>query len=111
MSNLDDIADLLERERKYLVSGNLSALERLAQQKTELVDGMTPADNVDAAKIEDLREAARRNGELLDAVGRGLKSALRQVSEARNFASHSTYGADGSRAVITPRSSKIEQKI
>jgi flagellar biosynthesis/type III secretory pathway chaperone len=108
-TKLEALTDLLERERKALISGDLEGLARLADEKERL---MGVAATMTASGLQALREKATRNQELLNSALEGIRSvaarldALREARDTLN-----TYDRSGQRQSIdTQRRPKIERR-
>ncbi len=76
---LDNLEDLLDRERKAILSGNLEALSRMVGEKTRLMERLGKAE-ADPGRVERLRIKAERNRQLLNAVQRGIRSVSEQLA-------------------------------
>ena len=111
MTVLDELEDLLEKERDLIRSAQFHDLERLSARKSLLAGRIGKAAKADTARIELLRAAVARNDALLQSAARGLQAAVRQIAEARSFGDQTTYAADGSRNPIAPRAGKLRQSL
>ena len=77
-ADLDDLADLLDRERAALVGGDLDLLSRMTAEKEALVARVARLDPPPPG-LEPLRRAAARNGELLQAAQQGIRAAAARL--------------------------------
>ena len=111
MSVLDALEDLLLAEQRLIRNGNLSDLERTAALKDRLLEGLGSAGQYPAEDLRRLREIAEVNARLLEAAGRGLKSALRQIEDLKQAAMPSTYTREGTRRALGSQSSQLQQKL
>ena len=108
-TRLEALADLLERERNALISGDLDGLARLADEKERLIEDAT---DLNASGLQALREKASRNQELLNSALEGIRSvasrldALREARDTLN-----TYDRSGQRQRIdTLRRPRVERR-
>jgi flagellar biosynthesis/type III secretory pathway chaperone len=108
-TKLEALADLLERERSALISGDLEGLARLADEKERLIGD---AATMTASGLQSLKEKATRNEALLNSALEGIRSvaarldALREARDTLN-----TYDRSGQRQSIdTQRRPKIERR-
>ena len=107
---IDAVEDLLERERRAVLSGNLDALTRLISEKRRLME-LLARGTEQSARLDRLRGKARRNQALLDAAARGIKSVTEQISGLKDAKSPlRTYDASGSRREIRPHRSTLEKR-
>ncbi len=111
MSILSELEDILEKERHLILSARFEDLERLATRKSLLASRIGRAKRAETAHVDRLRAAAMRNDELLQAAARGLKSAVRQIADARSLSEQTTYAADGSRSPIAQRAQTLRQRL
>ena len=92
---IEQIDALLEDERTALLSGELAALEGIAERK-EALAGELAQTRPHGGDLAALRRKAERNAELLQAATKGLRSVMRRVSEIRSANGPlKTYGQDG----------------
>lgn len=91
MTGWAEMERLLEEERALLLAGRIADLPGLAERKLSVLSGLGggggPPDRV--------REMAVNNAGLLEAAGRGIRTALRQIEEARGARETKTYDAHG----------------
>lgn len=111
MSVLGELEDILEKERHLILSARFEDLERLATRKSLLAGRIGRKNKADISRVEKLRAAAARNDALLQSAAQGLKSAVRQIADARSLGDQTTYAADGSRNPIAPRAGKLLQRL
>ena len=78
---IDELEDLLDRERTMLRSGAVQELSRLADQKVRLMKGLSAA--AEQSSLTRLREKAARNARMLDAAGKGIRSVANRISALR----------------------------
>ncbi|MEM9708754.1 MAG: hypothetical protein AAF871_08165 [Pseudomonadota bacterium] len=107
--HLDALEDLLERERALLLSGSLDGLARLADEKTRLLT-KAPLGS-DPRRVARLRWLAERNGKLLEAAAKGIRSVAARLQAVRDGPEPlSTYGSDGGRHQIGPARRSVEKR-
>lgn len=86
-------AELLERERKAILTGDFDGMAALIPQKEALVAVLS---DQDAEAIGSLRQAAQRNQRLLASALSGVRGALgrlRQIDEgARGYTGYDRFG-------------------
>ncbi len=111
MSVADELEDLFSREREIILGGNIRRLQALAEQKLILFDALATSPPTDANEFRKLRASALRNARLLVAAGRGLKAAIRQVSDAGHQREQGFYDTNGQRKSLVGNAEKLERKI
>lgn len=107
---IEKIDDLLEDERTALLSGDLAALQGIAERKEALLQELAHArPGGDALKA--LRRKAERNAELLEAATKGLRSVMRRVAEIRRANGPlKTYGQDGAQQTLGTGGASFERR-
>lgn len=110
MSKFEDLVNILLKERELLVRGRLSELHSLTERKEKLFQEIAETIASETEKIETLRTLGKANSELLAAAGDGLKTALTQIGNARNFNKTAVYGPSGNKTSIGMYPEKLEQK-
>jgi flagellar biosynthesis/type III secretory pathway chaperone len=107
---IEGIDELLEDERRALLSGDLMALSSIADRKEALaqqLSGTKPA----GPELVALRRKAERNAELLEAATKGLRSVTRRLAEIqRANGPLETYGQDGTRHTLGAGRGSLEKK-
>jgi hypothetical protein len=111
MSLIDALEDLLLAEQRLIRDGRLHELERTSVLKEQLATKLAGAAQHPEDELRRLRDIASVNAQLLEAAGRGLKSALRQIEDIRQAATPATYTRDGARRALSHRTSRLEQKL
>ncbi|MGR3805989.1 flagellar biosynthesis protein FlgN [Marinibacterium profundimaris] len=111
-SLIEELDQLLDAERRALVSGELEELARLHDTKERLVSGLSTLDRMEAAELKDLRDKMTRNQALLDSAMEGIRSVAERMAELRRLRqSLSTYDRDGKRRQYeTPTEQKLEKR-
>ncbi len=110
MRQIDEIEDLLDRERRVILSGDIGELERITERKTRLFASLDFASAHTQAAVQRISSKSRDNGELLSSAGKGIQSALDQVRDARSMFEQTIYGKDGARRSLVTPPSRLEQK-
>ena len=92
---LEELEELIERERRSLIAGNLEAVARLAEAKDALLVRLTRGE-IEREALKRLRRDLRRNNELMAAAGSGIRAALRRLRAEREGAPElTTYDRSG----------------
>lgn len=106
---IDELEDLLDRERAMLRTGALQELSRLADQKARLMAGLSAA--AGQSSLTRLREKAARNARMLDAAARGIRSVTDRIAALRaGPQTFTTYAANGARATVGSKSGNVERR-
>ncbi len=96
---IQQIEDLLERERDALLSGDLEAIGEFANEKDGLIDSLNKFK--DRADLGVLQEQVRRNQALLDGALEGIRKVSARISEFRKVRKTlETYDAGGRKRTI-----------
>ena len=99
---VDALEDLLEAERRALLSGDLEQLTRMFEDKKALVEALNEAEHRDLEALRSLDGKLRRNQALLDGALEGIRSVARRMAALRRIrGSLDTYGSDGKRRSIS----------
>lgn len=107
---IEKIEELLEDERTALLSGDLAALDGIAQRKEALLEDLAWARPASDA-LKSLRRKAERNAELLEAATKGLRAAMRRVAEIRRANGPlRTYGQDGAEQTLGAQAGSFERR-
>jgi len=106
-----NILKLLAEERKILLKGPLSDLNRLAARRDKMVEGLTDSKtSLGDADIKAIRKAADRNKGLLKASLSGIQAAKALLSEHHQVATTmGTYTDSGERLEV-PQSSDLKSR-
>ena len=110
MSKFEDLVSVLLNEREILLRGRLAELSQLAERKEKLFQEVAESIAHEPAKIETIRTLSKSNSELFTAAGDGLKTALAQIGNAKNFNKTAIYGPSGAKTSIGSYPEKLEQK-
>lgn len=110
-TKVDEIADLLEREREALRIADFGALRTLAEEKERLVGDMGDKPIGDAETLGRLRDMAARNENLLAAVRQGVDSAARIIGRRHAPAEPlDTYDHTGQRTRIGDKKGSLTRR-
>lgn len=100
-STIDELDDLLDRERTALIAGDLDGLTRLHDHKAGLIDALSRFDAKDADGLSDLNAKVERNQALLDSALDGIRSVARRLAAIRRVRqSLDTYDARGKKSCV-----------
>ena len=109
-STIVQLVQLLEEEGHAVRTGNISALEPILEQKSELLITLESSPN-NYTDIAIIRAKAARNEALLAAAIRGVKTARNRLLELESVKSElRVYGKDGSLQQTKGHSSALERK-
>ncbi|WP_375262885.1 hypothetical protein [Palleronia sp.] len=88
------LIDLLDTERKALLSGDLAAAIALAERK-EVLAAKLETETPDADDVRAVQSRAKRNAELLAAALKGAQAAREKITFILAAKPFTTYGSDG----------------
>lgn len=106
--SLKGLSDLLDQERKALLSGDLTALSGLSRRKELMVQRL--ASEADAAELMRLEAKLTLNGELLAAAAEGLKAGIARLRVIATPPALSTYDGRGIRRDLPSSSSDFSRR-
>jgi len=110
LNTLDALEDLLERERRLILTGDLDPLARLAPEKSRLLERMARAGGT-AQAFERLRRKTERNQDLLLAAARGIRSAAARLTSPNPVqAPLRTYDRSGQAQTLSQSRSSLEKR-
>lgn len=105
----DAFEDLLDRERRMILSGRVADLPRLADDKARILRDLGALR--DAGRLERLAGLGRRNQALLDAAAQGIRDVRDRLSEIRATAGTlATYSSDGQRQTTATVTRTFERR-
>lgn len=87
------VSDLMDAQRAALLTGDLTALARLAEDLDRALRTLAQSEPP-AAQLARLRDAAARNAQMLAAARRGV-AQVRSLLHPEAPVALTTYGADG----------------
>jgi flagellar biosynthesis/type III secretory pathway chaperone len=98
---IDALDDLLDEERKALLSGELDKIARLHDRKSKLIDELNQLDMQDQERMRTLSLKVGRNQELLNSALDGIRSVARRLAAVRRVRENlDTYDAQGQKQSI-----------
>lgn len=101
-TTIDALDELLDDERRALLSGELDKIARLHDRKTKLIDDLNELDLRDQEQIRDLSRKVGRNQELLTSALDGIRAVARRLAAVRHVREHlDTYDAEGKKSTIS----------
>ena len=107
---IEELEDLLHKEKQALRSGNIGELFSIAASKEMLLEKLTHA-QCDESSLQSLRQRLEHNASLANAAGRGLRDALKRLTALREASGPMTsYSRDGSGKLIGAPTPKWERK-
>lgn len=94
---IDRLVDLLDRERRLILSGQLNGLRRLLVEKDRLIATVSQLDS-GSDRLQIVRDKSARNQQLLHAAAAGLRSAKEYLDhQGQAGGSLATYDRSGCR--------------
>ena len=103
-----NILKLLAKERKIILKGPLSDLNRLATRRDKMVEGLTDSKtSLGEADIKAIRKAANRNKGLLKASLSGIHAAKTLLLEQHQVATTMGTYTDSGERLEAPQSSDL----
>ncbi|WP_099828061.1 hypothetical protein [Oceaniglobus indicus] len=101
--NANRLEQVLDEERRALLSGDLTSLASILRRKETLLARLEK-DPPASARLDVLRRAADQNQALARAARDGINTVRMRLDEVGRNTPAETYGADGRRTqIITPR--------
>ena len=109
---VSEISEILEAERKSLLTGDFETLSELVDRKQSAFDALPGLESLPDEDAAALRARARANQRLLDGAAAGLtevKERLRQMRDVQEKLR--TYDAQGARTeFVMGRRGKLERR-
>lgn len=100
-ATVDALDELLDDERRALLTGELDKISRLHERKTKLIDELNTLDLKDQEKLRSLSEKVGRNQELLNSALDGIRAVARRLAAVRRVRENlETYDAKGQKKSI-----------
>ncbi|MBJ3763164.1 hypothetical protein ILP92_10450 [Maribius pontilimi] len=100
---------LLDRERDFLIAGDVANAARLGDLKARLL-GKIETGPADPEQISTIKRAAARNRLLIEAAERGVKSAHARLRALRDGVGVNVYSAQGQRQMITKPKTTLQKR-
>lgn len=109
---IEDFEEILEMEKTALKISDFETLEKIAEQKEQIVEQIQVlADQLDAEAIERLRHMTLQNQRLQEATMNGLRSVMDRLDASRRVALHlDTYNAKGKREDLSVPQATLEKR-
>lgn len=98
---VDELIDLLHKERSILLKGDLGALSKIQHLKSSLFEKLTKDAGQHTEEFSELIVLAKRNLRLLDAAKKGIRSARARFDPASADRVLTTYGIDGRKQSVS----------
>ena len=93
----DAFEDLLEREKRLILAGDIDGVHRLSREKNRLMKRLAKS-RIDPERLARLRVRADHNNTLLEASARGFRAVQAQLARLSDAGvEHRTYARDGRR--------------
>jgi hypothetical protein len=106
---VDAFEDLLDRERRMILSGRVADLARLADDKARILRDLGGLR--DPARLDRLAGLGRRNQALLAAAAQGIRDVRHRLSDIRATAGTlATYSSDGQRQTTATAKTSFERR-
>lgn len=80
---IDDLDDLLDQERKALVTGDLDKIRRLLSHKEILIDKINTLDAFEQASLAAINAKVTRNQVLLNSAMEGIRAVANRMADLR----------------------------
>ena len=102
---LRQLLSAMESERAVLLNGPLDDLAKISSKRDQLlaslVNGGPVSQRILGARLDDVKEMAKRNGALLKAAMEGMKDARKEVENMEESLNEmDTYAPDGAKMVV-----------
>ncbi len=109
---LNKLVSLLEKERAFLLKGDLQGLGTLLPAKEELVEILLEGDEVSIDQIAPIEGKLQRNQLLLDGALEGIRAVAERLAALKEVhSSLDTYDAHGRKnRVLTKRQQQLEKR-
>ena len=109
---IDDAMQLMSEEREALTAGQLDRIGEIVKRKEHMVQEISRIRNqLGPDELARLRNAADRNERLFDAAVTGIKTVQKRIEHLKSEGTDlKTYAADGERAALAPRQTKLERR-
>lgn len=80
---IDDLDDLLERERQALVNGELEQLGRFLTRKEALITQINALETLERTVLTQIHEKVTRNQTLLNSAMEGIRAVADRMADLR----------------------------
>ena len=95
MSSVDQLADLLRRERVVIRERRFGDLESIAQEKRDLLEALSPVDSDDPSLVREVKDLAERNARDLEIIARAARDLRLRLERLGREAVSVAYDPDG----------------
>lgn len=109
---VDELHDLLDRERAALLAGDLEEIGRLFELKEALANRFVAAGEADPGIYGEVQQKVERNQALLTSAMEGIRVVSDRIGELRRVKQgFETYDRDGTRKKVgVARQGKLEKR-
>ncbi len=107
---VDEMIDLLRKERSILLNGDLERLERVQLLKSNLLEKLLHKPGHVGEGVSELTKLAKRNLHLLDGAKKGIRSARARFDSSSSDRILTTYCLDGSKRSISSEARNFERR-
>jgi len=103
---------VLEEERRILLSGNLTNLNKIYTKKTRMSEKITQfKDDLSRSEIDRLKSSTEQNSRYFQAALAGVQTVQKRISAIRDAQKGlSTYGSDGTISTSGLESRSLERR-
>lgn len=110
-TEIDELDDLLDAERRALLAGNLDEIARLHHRKEQLIDELNSQASADQENLASLNTKLQRNQVLLNTALDGIRSVARRLAAIRRVTqSLETYDQSGRKRSVETRIDRSLEK-
>lgn len=103
--------ELLDAERRALLSGELDKIARLHDRKSALVEDLSKLDLKDQEQLRDLSQKVGRNQELLTSALDGIRAVAKRLAAVRHVRENlETYDERGKKNTVATNVKKTLEK-
>ncbi|MBY6066438.1 flagellar biosynthesis protein FlgN [Leisingera aquaemixtae] len=82
---IDELDNILDRERVALMAGDLSKLEELLAKKEKVISKLNSVTELEREALELVQTKLSRNQQLLDSAMEGIRSVAARMAELRRI--------------------------
>lgn len=108
---IETLDDLLDRERKSLLDGNIEQIENIMSEKERLFGDLNAKQPAPSGDLEKIRNKVKRNQALLNSALEGIRAVADRMAELRRVrAGLQTYDRRGNKQSFGTRTSPNMEK-
>ncbi|MBY6056948.1 flagellar protein FlgN [Leisingera daeponensis] len=109
---IDELDQVLDRERTALMAGDLGKLEELLAKKEKIISKLNAVSELERESLEQVQTKLSRNQSLLDSAMDGIRSVAARMAELRRIRKGlDVYDQSGRRTRYGTRSgAKLEKR-